>query len=62
MLGGLTQAVGLEDRLIDSAVRIIRMADALRKTPAGKHISRQLLRSGTSPDPNYCENEMTNDH
>ncbi len=31
------------------------MADALRKTPAGKHISRQLLRSGTSPAPNYAE-------
>ncbi len=54
-MGGLTQADGLEDRLIDFAVRIIRMADALRKTPAGKHISRQLLRSGTSPAPNYAE-------
>ena len=31
------------------------MADALPKTPAGKHIAGQLLRSGTSPAPNYAE-------
>ena len=45
----------LEDRLIDFAVRIIKLADALPERPAGKHISRQLLRSGTSPAPNYAE-------
>jgi four helix bundle protein len=45
----------LEDRLIDFAVRIIKVADALPETPAGKHVSRQLLRSGTSPAPNYAE-------
>lgn len=45
----------LEERLIDFAVRIIRVADALAETPAGKHVARQLLRSGTSPAPNYAE-------
>lgn len=45
----------LEDRLINFAVRILRLADALPDTPAGKHIGRQLLRSGTSPAPNYAE-------
>ena len=45
----------LEARLIDFAVRIIKLADALPQTPAGKHIGRQLLRSGTSPAPNYAE-------
>lgn len=45
----------LEDRLIDFAVRIIHLADALPASPAGKHIGRQLLRSGTSPAPNYAE-------
>lgn len=49
------QANVLEDRLIDFAVRIIKLADALPSSPAGKHISRQLLRSGTSPAPNYAE-------
>ncbi|MEZ6035360.1 MAG: four helix bundle protein [Planctomycetaceae bacterium] len=50
-----SKADELEDRLIDFAVRIIRLADSLPDSPAGKHISRQLLRSGTSPAPNYAE-------
>ena len=45
----------VENRLIDFAVRIIGLADAIPNTPAGKHIGRQLLRSGTSPAPNYAE-------
>jgi len=54
-LGDSAKAGEIEDRLIDFAVRIIKLADALPDTPAGKHISRQLLRSGTSPAPNYAE-------
>ena len=50
-----TEAFDLEDRLIDFAVRIIRTAEALPKTKVGKHISGQLIRSGTSPAPNYGE-------
>lgn len=45
----------IEERLIDFAVRIIRLCDALPDSPAGKHIRGQLLRSGTSPAPNYGE-------
>ena len=45
----------IEDRLIDFAVRIIRVCDVLPDTPAGKHIRGQLLRSGTSVAPNYGE-------
>ena len=45
----------LEDRLIDFAVRIIKLAASSPKTPAGKHIAGQILRSGTSPAPNYGE-------
>ena len=45
----------LEDRLIDFAVRIIQLAESLPKTKAGKHISRQLIRCGISPAPNYGE-------
>ena len=45
----------LEDRLINFAVRIIRLAAGLPRTPAGKHVSGQILRSGTSPAPNYGE-------
>ena len=45
----------LEERLIDFGVRIIRLSAALPDTPAGRHISGQILRSGTSPAPNYGE-------
>ncbi len=48
-------ANALEQRLIDFAVRIVKLADALPPTLAGKHIARQLLRSGTSPASNYAE-------
>ena len=45
----------LQDRLIDFAVRIIRLSEALPDTKAGKHVAGQILRSGTSPAPNYGE-------
>ena len=50
-----SKAGELEERLIDFAVRIIRLTSRLPKTPAGKHIAGQILRSGTSPAPNYGE-------
>jgi four helix bundle protein len=50
-----SRADELEERLIDSAVRIINLTSRLPKTPAGKHIAGQILRSGTSPAPNYGE-------
>ena len=45
----------LENRLIDFAVRVINLADALPGSPAGRHVSGQILRCGTSPAPNYAE-------
>ena len=45
----------LEDRLIEFAVRIIALIESLPKTKVGKHVGGQLLRSGTSPAPNYGE-------
>jgi four helix bundle protein len=45
----------LEQRLINFAVRIIKLTTRLPKTPAGKHVAGQILRSGTSPAPNYGE-------
>jgi len=45
----------LQDRLVDYAVRIIKLSDSLPDTKIGKHISSQILRSGTSPAPNYGE-------
>jgi four helix bundle protein len=45
----------LEERLIDFAVRIIRMAESLPKTKVANHIAGQPTRCGTSPAPNYGE-------
>ena len=45
----------LEARLIDFAVRIIRTSESLPKSRVGIHIAGQLIRSGTSPAPNYGE-------
>ena len=45
----------LEDRLIDFAIRINRVAESVPKTKVGNHIAGQLIRSGTSPAPNYGE-------
>jgi four helix bundle protein len=48
-------ADNLEERLVNFAVRIIRLSCCLPRTPAGKHVAGQILRSGTSPAPNYGE-------
>ena len=45
----------LQDRLVDYAVWIIRLSETLPDSKSGKHISSQMLRSGTSPAPNYGE-------
>ena len=58
----MTHADDLENRLIDFAVRVIKLADSLPSTSAGKHIARQLLRSGTSPAPNYAEARGAESH
>ena len=57
-----SRADELEERLIDFAVRIVNLSANLPKTPAGKHISGQILRSGTSPAPNYGEARGAESH
>jgi four helix bundle protein len=56
------QADQLEERLIDFAVRIIKLSANLPKTPAGNHIAGQILRAGTSPAPNYGEARGAESH
>ena len=51
------RAYDLEDRLLEYAVRIIRVAESMRRSAAGLHIADQLLRSGTSPYGNHGEAE-----
>src|SRR5213080_2149408 len=43
------------ERLINFAARVGKAVDALRDTRMGRHIGGQLVRSGTSPAPNYEE-------
>ena len=45
----------IQERLINFAVDIIGLTSKYPKTIAGNHIAGQLLRSGTSPAPNYAE-------
>lgn len=55
--GSRRRTFDLEDRLLEFAVQIIDVTDALPNTRAGNHIAGQLLRSGTSPYGNHGEVE-----
>ena len=45
----------LVERLINFAARVGKVVDALPDTRMGRRIGGQLVRSGTSPAPNYEE-------
>lgn len=45
----------LQHRLVRFAARVVRLARALPKNEEGRHISKQILRSGTAPAANYGE-------
>ena len=47
----------LAERLLEFAARIVRLAESLPRTEAGRHVSGQVLRSGTSPYANHAEAE-----
>lgn len=49
------QKYDLEDRLVDYASSVVELTEALPNTRAGNHFAGQLLRSSTSPAPNYGE-------
>lgn len=49
------KAQDLETRLVDFAVTIVGVVEALPDSKAGNHIGSQLVRSGTAPAPNYAE-------
>lgn len=55
-------ADALENRLVDFSVRIIKLSTNLPRTPAGRHIAAQIMRSGTSPAPNYGEARGAESH
>jgi four helix bundle protein len=45
----------IEERLVNFAVRIVKLSGHLPATQAGKHIGGQVLRSGTAPAAHYAE-------
>lgn len=45
----------LGERLLDFAVRVGKVVDALPRTRLGRHVAGQLVRAGTAPAPNYEE-------
>ena len=45
----------IAERLLEFAVRVIKMADSLPKSPSGKHISGQVIRFATSAGANHEE-------
>ncbi len=45
----------LSERLLEFGASIIRFVAKLEKTTVGKHVSNQLMRSGTSSGANYEE-------
>jgi four helix bundle protein len=47
----------LEERLLEYAVRIIRVTESMKRSPAGVYVADQLLRSGTSPYGHHGEVE-----
>jgi four helix bundle protein len=49
------KADDVSDRLLEFAVRIGKVIDALPDNRLGRHIAGQLVRCGTSPPPNYEE-------
>lgn len=45
----------LEERLIKFSVNVLNITETMSTSYAGIHLSKQLIRSGTSPTLNYAE-------
>ena len=51
----ISKANDLEKRLVSFAVAIVRLSSKLPRTPQGRHMCGQILRSGTAAAANYGE-------
>lgn len=51
----LDWADAMEDRFIEFASRVCEVVESLPDNRKGRHIAGQMIRSGTSPAPNYAE-------
>jgi four helix bundle protein len=50
-----SKANDLERRLVSFAATIVRLSSKLPRTPQGRHMAGQILRSGTAAAANYGE-------
>jgi four helix bundle protein len=57
-----SKAAELENRLISFGAQIINLSRKLPGTPQGRHICRQILRSGTATAANYGEARGAESH
>jgi four helix bundle protein len=52
---GMAKGDDIQARLVSFAVTVLNLCNEIPKSTAGMHIAGQLIRSGTSPAPNYAE-------
>lgn len=52
---GERRCFDLEDRFINLAAEICKIAESIPRTRTGNHVANQLIRSGTAPASNYGE-------
>ena len=51
----MNSVYNLEERLLEYAADVIRLCEALPASQSGRHVSGQLLRSGTAPMAHHGE-------
>jgi four helix bundle protein len=49
------ETITLSDRLLDFVVRVIKLAEALPKTPTSRHVGGEMVRACSSSGANYEE-------
>ena len=62
MNAATSKAAELESRLIQFAAEILTLTRRLPTTPQGRHICRQIMRSGTAAAANYGEARGAESH
>ena len=55
MQNEVRKGADIKERLLEFAVRLGKAIEALPDTRLARHVAGQLVRSGTSPAPNYAE-------
>ncbi|UCC75273.1 MAG: four helix bundle protein [Gemmatimonadota bacterium] len=54
-MGGAVRGADIEKRLVALAADVCRISAGLPRSDIGRHVSKQLIRCGTSASANYAE-------